>query len=148
MIYVGKKGGEEEEGDGNNLISKSNPTTMEVGPDSKTSAALASTQNSSHMVFAGGDGAGAGAGANATDKAEEITVSEKNGGEELEIALGGNGAKNESANVVIDSPKQTVVLQNNVSIVKDETVEGKTIISESVHIVNKPVNALTEGNVF
>ena len=81
---------------------------------------------------------------NAAAGAEHVKVSEKDGGKELEIDMGGNSTKNESVDVVVDAPNQMVMVQNNVSKT-DKSVNGKLIISESVHIVNKPIDALTPG---
>lgn len=62
----------------------------------------------------------------------------------MSISVAGSGDQNKTSDVVVDAPDKMIVVQNNVSKGKDVSQEGKTVFSESVHIVNKPVSALTK----
>jgi len=143
MIYVGKVGEDED----TILPSISPPvtttTTTTTRPETSNAAEV------SHMVLGNNNNNNKNNNnhssvplGNAAAGAEHVKVSEKDGGKELEIDMGGNSTKNESVDVVVDAPQQMVMVQNNVSKT-DKSVDGKLIISESVHIVNKPVDALT-----
>jgi len=123
MVYVGKTG------------------DFETGPSNGQIAESESTSTKKQqMVLLGENELKEG---NNTKLSMKMGSKDDNAGSELNIAVASNGNQNKSMDVVIDAPDQMVVVENNFTKEKNDSAEGKTIINESVHIVNKPVSILT-----